>query len=43
MLKTFNQKNPTTSQQDKKVKAIILNSIKPFIQEQLKHKIKHKN
>lgn len=43
MLKTFNQKNPATSQQDKKVKAIILNSIKPFIQEQLKNKIKHKN
>lgn len=40
MLKMFNKRDEPTYWQDKKIKAIILNSIKPFIQKKLKEKIK---
>lgn len=43
MLKAFNQKTPLSEYQKSRTSAIILDSIKPFIQEQLKNKIKHKN
>ncbi|MDE7201347.1 MAG: hypothetical protein K2O91_05435 [Lachnospiraceae bacterium] len=42
MLKMFNKrdKDAITTKQDRKIKAIILNSIKPFLQERLKEKIR---
>ena len=38
-LKMFNKRNDMSIKQDKKVKAILLNNIKPFVVEQLKNKI----
>lgn len=42
MLKMFNKRNKSsiTMRQDKKIKAILLNSIKPFLQNKLTEKIK---
>ena len=42
MLKMFNKrdKSSITIKQDKKIKAILLNSIKPFLQEKLSCKIR---
>lgn len=42
MLKMFNKrdKDAITTKQDRKIKAIIMNSIKPFLQERLKEKIR---
>jgi len=44
MLKIFNKrnKNSITSKQDKKVKAIIVNSIRPFLEQKLENKIRQK-
>lgn len=43
LLKMFNkrEKEAITQGQDRKIKAIILNNIKPFVQKRLKSKVKH--
>ena len=38
-LKMFNKRSEISEKQDKKVKPILLNNIKPFVQERLKNKI----
>jgi len=42
MLKMFNKHGPDSSAQDRKINAIILNSIKPFLQRMLHDKIRRK-
>ena len=39
MLDMFNKKNDPTEKQQNKIKAIIMNSIRPYLVEQLKDKV----
>lgn len=41
-LKMFNKRSEITLKQDKKIKAILLNNIKPFIQKRLQNKVMQK-
>ena len=40
MVKMFNKRNEPTKPQDRKIKAIIINQIKPYLKEQLENKNK---